>query len=222
MKLFNVADTLNLVRICSFGQKRSISKWITDLKALIPKEPQIRQVGDPLLREQAEPVELSFIHSPDFKAMVERMIKKMRSHNGAGIAAPQIGVGLQVIAMEYTGKHIKKLKDDGFSDKELKRMGIALIPLKVFINPRLKIIDPRMVAFRESCLSVEGFSALVPRAREVEVSALDLSGNPVSWHAGGWPARILQHEVEHLKGNLYIDSMLFKTFMNNKWQKYQE
>ncbi|KXJ06230.1 Peptide deformylase, mitochondrial [Exaiptasia diaphana] len=94
----------------------------------------------------------------------------MRSHNGAGIAAPQIGVGLQVIAMEYTGMHIKKLKDNGFSDKELKRMGIALVPLKVFINPRLKIIDPRMVAFREGCLSLEGFSALVPRAREVETA----------------------------------------------------
>lgn len=192
------------------------------MKALIPKDPQVRQVGDPVLREQAEPVELSFIHSQDFKAMVERMVKKMRSHNGAGIAAPQIGVGLQVIAMEYTGKHIKKLKDDGFSDKELKRMGIALIPLKVFINPRLKIVDPNLVAFRESCLSVDGYSALVPRAREVELSALDMSGNPVSWHAAGWPARILQHEIDHLKGNLYIDSMLFKTFMNNKWPKFRE
>jgi len=161
----SIRNTPKCIRNCSVIQTRIISKWIADLKALIPKEPQVRQVGDPVLREQAESVELSFIHSPDFKAMVERMIKKMRSHNGAGIAAPQIGVGLQVIAMEYTGKHIKKLKDDGFSDKELRRMGIALIPLKVFINPRLKILDPRMLAFRESCLSVEGFSALVPRAR---------------------------------------------------------
>lgn len=205
-----------------YGQTRTISKWIADLKALLPKDPKIRQVGDPLLREAAEPVDVSFIHSPDFKAMVERMIKKMRSHDGAGIAAPQIGVGLQVIAMEYTGKHIKKLKDNGFSDKELRRMGIALVPLKVFINPRLKIIDPLMLAFREGCLSVEGYSALVPRAKEVEVSALDLSGSPVTWKAAGWPARILQHEVEHLKGNLFIDSMLFKTFMNDKWTKYTE
>ncbi|EDO35895.1 predicted protein, partial [Nematostella vectensis] len=190
------------------------------IKSLIPRDPKIRQVGDPVLREPAEAVDVTFVHSPDFKAMVDRLVKVMRSHDGAGIAAPQIGVGLQVIAMEYTGKHMKKLKDNGFSDKDLKRMGIAIVPLKVFINPKLRVINPKMLAFRESCLSVEGHSAVVPRMSEVEVTALDQNATPITWRAAGWPARILQHEVDHLKGNLYVDSMLYKTFMNNNWQKY--
>ena len=107
-----------------------------------------------------------------------------------------------------------------FRSKEIKRMGIALVPLKIFINPTLKIIDSNMLAFREGCLSVAGYSAIVPRAKEVEVSGLDDTGNRVTWRVAGWPARIAQHEMDHLKGNLYIDTMLYKTFVNNEWQQF--
>jgi peptide deformylase len=66
--------------------------------------------------------------------------------------------------------------------------------------------------FFEGCLSVDGYAALVERYREVEVTGLDEHGAPVVWHATGWPARILQHEVDHLDGALYIDRMLTRTF----------
>ena len=165
-------------------------------------------------------MDITTIHSPEFKQMIERMFRVMRKAEGFGIAAPQIGVGLRVIVVEFTGKHIKMLKDKGATDKELKRLGIALVPPKVFINPEYKTIDQTLLAFREGCLSVEGYSAVVPRAKEIEVSALDTEARPVTWRTMGWPARIIQHEVDHLKGNLFIDSMLYKSFQKNDWRNY--
>lgn len=201
---------------------RQVSKWIpSSIRTLLNIDSlHARQAGDPILREQAEAVDISTIHSPEFKQMVERMFKVMRKAKGQGISAPQIGVGLQVIAMEYTGQHMKDLKDEGCTDKDLRRMGIALVPARVFINPRVRIIDSTLLAFREGCLSIEGYSALVPRAKEIEISALDMEANPVTWRTMGWPARIIQHEFEHLKGNLYIDSMMYKSFMKNDWGLY--
>lgn len=201
---------------------RHVSKWIpSSLRTLLNIDSlQARQVGDPILREQAEIVDISTVHSPEFKQMVERMFKVMRKAKGQGIAAPQIGVGLQVFAMEYTGQHMKELKDQGCSDKEMKRMGIALVPPRVFVNPEIRIIDSTLLAFREGCLSIEGYSALVPRAKEIEITALDMEAHPITWRTMGWPARIIQHEMDHLKGNLYIDTMMYKSFMKNDWGNY--
>ena len=201
---------------------RHVSKWIpSSLRTLLNIDSlQARQVGDPILREQAEIVDISTVHSPEFKQMVERMFKVMRKAKGQGIAAPQIGVGLQVFAMEYTGQHMKELKDQGCSDKEMKRMGIALVPPRVFVNPEIRIIDSTLLAFREGCLSIESYSALVPRAKEIEITALDMEAHPITWRTMGWPARIIQHEMDHLKGNLYIDTMMYKSFMKNDWGNY--
>lgn len=203
---------------------RQVSKWLPgSLRTLLNMDSlRARQVGDPILRAEAETVDITTIHSPEFKEMVERMFKVMRKAKGQGIAAPQIGVGLRVFAIEFTGQHIKTLKDRGLSDKEIKRMGIALVPPRVFINPEFRIIDSTLLAFREGCLSVEGFSAVVPRAKEIEVTALDMEARPVTWRTSGWPARIVQHEVDHLKGNLYIDCMLYKSFMKNDWRDYMK
>jgi len=217
-KLVNLTFSYNAIHMT----RRQVSKWLpSSLRTLLNIDSlHARQVGDPILREQAEAVDISTIHSPEFKQMVERMFKVMRKEKGQGISAPQIGVGLQVIAIEYTGQHIKELKDQGCTDKELKRMGIALVPPRVFINPQVRIIDSTLLAFREGCLSIEGYSALVPRAKEIEITALDMESHPVTWRTVGWPARIIQHEVDHLKGNLYIDSMMYKSFMKNDWANY--
>lgn len=218
---------LKLPKLCGsrayiLPKVRQVSKWIpSSIRTLLNIDSlQARQIGDPILREEAETVDITTIHSPEFKQMIERMFRVMRKAEGFGIAAPQIGVGLRVIVVEFTGKHIKMLKDKGATDKELKRLGIALVSPKVFINPEYKTIDQTLLAFREGCLSVEGYSAVVPRAKEIEVSALDTEARPVTWRTMGWPARIIQHEVDHLKGNLFIDSMLYKSFQKNDWRNY--
>ncbi|CAH3041387.1 unnamed protein product [Pocillopora meandrina] len=172
---------LKLPKLCGsrayiLPKARQVSKWIpSSIRTLLNIDSlQARQIGDPILREEAETVDITTIHSPEFKQMIERMFRVMRKAEGFGIAAPQIGVGLRVIVVEFTGKHIKMLKDKGATDKELKRLGIALVPPKVFINPEYKTIDQTLLAFREGCLSVEGYSAVVPRAKEIECKAVYL------------------------------------------------
>jgi len=86
------------------------------------------------------------------------------------------------------------------------------VPLRVLINPTLTPIGEEKVTFFEGCLSVSGYAALVERFREVEVSGLDERGQPQTWRVRGWPARILQHEVDHLNGTLYIDRMVSRSF----------
>lgn len=87
------------------------------------------------------------------------------------------------------------------------------MPLKVIINPEIKLIDKTESFFFEGCLSVRGYRAIVPRATKVAVSGLDRNGKKISFTADGWLARILQHEVDHLNGNLYIEKMNPKSFI---------
>ena len=183
------------------------------------KLPKVRQVGDPVLREKAKAVDYGYIFSPEFEELVDNMVKVMREKKGVGIAAPQIGVSKRIIAVEFTGQHLK-MAHARYGEKGLKNMQMSLFPLQIFVNPELKITDPTTMAFREGCLSVQGYSGIVPRAREVEVSALDRKGERVKFKVTGWVARIFQHELDHLSGNLYIDSMLYKTFTDNNWQDY--
>ncbi|XP_028391680.1 peptide deformylase, mitochondrial-like [Dendronephthya gigantea] len=204
--------------------RREKSSWMETLKSTIvgTNVPKVRQIGDPVLREVAQPVDPITIQTADFQKLLEVMIKTMRSHQAVGIAAPQIGVGLQVFAMEHTQGHMNRLKEMGFTLEDLRQKQMDIVPLKVFINPELKITNSKMVAFREGCLSLEGFSGVVPRALEVEVRGLNENGEAVCWNASGWPARIVQHEIDHLRGNIYIDSMTYKSFMNNKWNDFVE
>ena len=203
---------------------RQRSSWMDSIKSIIvgSNVPKVRQIGDPVLREVAQPVDPVTIQTDDFKKLLEIMIKTMRAHQAVGIAAPQIGVGLQVFVMEHTQEHMNRLKEIGFTLEDLRQKQMDIVPLKIFINPELKITNSKMVAFREGCLSVEGFSGMVPRALEVEVRGLNENGEGVCWKASGWPARIVQHEVDHLRGNIYIDSMTYKSFMNNKWNDFVE
>jgi peptide deformylase len=85
-------------------------------------------------------------------------------------------------------------------------------PTTVLFNPELTLIGEARATFFEGCLSVAGWSALVERALEVEVRGLDANGEPVVHRASGWPARIFQHEVDHLRGTLYVDRMMTRTF----------
>ena len=86
------------------------------------------------------------------------------------------------------------------------------VPFHVLINPEVELLSPPDVSFFEGCLSLPGFVAIVPRARTVRVRALNEAGEPIQIEAEGWYARILQHEIDHLKGTLYIDRMWSRSF----------
>jgi len=162
---------------------------------------KIVQTGDPVLRAPARPLTPKDIQSAELQQLIELMRETMRDAPGVGLAAPQVGVPLQLAVIE----------DIGESEEQERRP----VPFHVIATPRLTLGD-ELVEHREGCLSVEGFQAVVPRARAVIVEALDHRGEAVTIRAAGWYARILQHEIDHLDGTLYIDRMKTRTFSTNR------
>lgn len=167
----------------------------------------IVQTGNPVLRARAKDVTPEQLASPDFQALIVRMTEAMRKAPGVGLAAPQLGVSLRVLVLEDRPELQASLTPQELEERERKP-----VPLRVFINPTLTPIGDERVTFFEGCLSVSGYAALVERWKEVEVSGLDEKGQPQTWRVRGWPARILQHEVDHLDGTLYIDRMISRSF----------
>ena len=173
-----------------------------------PMDPNpIVQTGDPVLRAVAQDVPVERISTPEFQALLVKMVETMRAAPGVGLAAPQIGVPWRVLVMEDREELMNALTPSEREERER-----LPVPVRVFINPTLTPIGEEKVTFFEGCLSVAGFAGLVARYHEVEVSGLDGLGQPQTWRVKGWPARILQHEVDHLMGTLYIDRMLTRSF----------
>jgi peptide deformylase len=162
---------------------------------------KIVQTGDPVLRAPARPLTAADLATAELQQLIELMRETMRDAPGVGLAAPQVGVPLQLAVIE----------DVGESEAQERKP----IPFHVIATPRLALGD-EVVEHYEGCLSVEGFQALVPRARAVTVEALDHRGQPVTIRAAGWYARILQHEIDHLSGTLYIDRMKTRTFSSDR------
>jgi peptide deformylase len=172
-----------------------------------PLENPIIQTGHPVLRAPAKDVRVEDIATPAFQQLVARMTDAMRKAPGVGLAAPQLGVSLRVLVLEDSEALQASLTQQERDERE--RRPVAL---RVFINPRLTPVSDERVTFFEGCLSVSGFAGLVERWREVEVSGLDENGREQTWRVRGWPARILQHEVDHLNGTLYVDRMITRSF----------
>jgi len=134
-------------------------------------------------------------------------VEAMRAAPGVGLAAPQLGVSKRVIVVEDTEARMSKL-----SSKDRSTRGRVTLPLLVVVNPDLTLIGDKTATFFEGCLSVPSYMALVERALEVRVRGTNEHGDPVDLTVSGWPARIFQHEVDHLDGMLYVDRMLTRSF----------
>ncbi len=168
---------------------------------------KIVEAGFPVLRQVARPLRPEEIRSAPIARLIEKMWQAMRAAPGVGLAAPQIGESLQLAVIEDRPEY-----QEGLDAAELAARGRVPVPFHVIINPRLTIVDPGPAEFFEGCLSVPNYLALVPRARAVRVDALDHEANPITIEAQGWYARILQHEIDHLGGTLYVDRMQSRTF----------
>jgi peptide deformylase len=175
---------------------------------------KIVQAGDPVLRQRARELAPEEISSPEVKSLIALMRDTMRDTPGVGLAAPQVGVGLRLVVVEDRAEYHAGLAAEELAARERKP-----VDFHVLINPRLAVEDPTPVEFHEGCLSVSGYAALVPRARGVRVEALDENGAPVCILARGWYARILQHEVDHLDGALYLDRMETRSFTTAENQR---
>ena len=168
---------------------------------------KIVQAGEPVLRQKARDLTPEEIRSPEIQRLIEQMRDTMRDAPGVGLAAPQVGVGLRLVVIEDRAEY-----HAGASPADLATRERAPVAFHVLINPKLVVEDPTPAEFHEGCLSVSGFAALVARHRGVRVEALNEHGQPVTVSAKGWYARIIQHELDHLDGTLYIDRMETRSF----------
>jgi peptide deformylase len=147
---------------------------------------RVLRMGEPLLRQLAAPVTR---FDAELAALLTDMDDTMRSLSGAGLAAPQIGVGLRVVIFE--------LKDNP------RYPHLTPVPYTVLVNPELTPLDTEQDEGWEGCLSVPGMRGLVPRYRRLRYRGFDAAGAPIDRTVEGFHARVVQHEVDHLDGILY-------------------
>ena len=174
---------------------------------MTPVKIEIVQAGNPILRQRALPLTVEQIRSREIQKLIDTMRTCMHEAPGVGLAAPQVGLALQLAVIEDREEYHKDVSEALLQERER-----SPVPFHVIINPVLEEVGGEKAEFFEGCLSLSGFSALVPRARAVRVTCLDERGEPKVIDASGWYARILQHEVDHLNGALYIDRMRTRSF----------
>jgi peptide deformylase len=147
----------------------------------------VLKMGDPRLLAPALPV--ADFASPELTQLIVDMYDTMRALNGAGLAAPQIGVGLQVVIFEVGA-------NPRYPDAES-------VPFTVLVNPALTPLSDVVEEGWEGCLSVPGMRGLVPRHTDLRYQGFDATGQPIDRRVSGFHARVVQHEVDHLNGILY-------------------
>jgi peptide deformylase len=170
---------------------------------------KIVQAGEPVLRRQARTLTREEILSPETRRLIEWMKETMYDAPGVGLAAPQIGMPLQLAVIEDRAEYLKDVPPELLASRERRP-----VPFLVLINPAIVSRSEEQVEFFEGCLSLAGFSALVKRSRAVTVECLDGEAQPRRIEAVGWFARILQHEIDHLNRAMYIDRMEPRSFMS--------
>jgi peptide deformylase len=168
----------------------------------------IVQAGEPVLRRPARPLRPNEVRSRVIRELIEQMKETMYAAPGVGLAAPQIGQGIQLAVIEDRPEYTKDWTPEQLAERERK-----VVPFHVIINPKITLLGDERVEFFEGCLSLANLMALVPRARGVRVECLNEKGEPKVIEAGGWYARILQHEIDHLGGAMYVDRMHPRTLM---------
>jgi len=168
----------------------------------------IVQAGEPVLRRQARPLRPNEIRSREIRELIQHMKETMYAAPGVGLAAPQIGKGIQLAVIEDRQEYIKDWTPEQLADRERK-----VVPFHVIINPRITLIGEDRVEAFEGCLSLTDLMGLTPRARRVRVECLDEKGEVCVIEATGWYARILQHEIDHLGGKMYVDHMYPRSLM---------
>jgi peptide deformylase len=172
-----------------------------------PVKLEIVQAGNPILRQRARPLSVEEIRGREIQKLIESMRTCMHEAPGVGLAAPQVGLALQLAVIEDREEYHKDVSPALLQERERRPL-----PFHVIINPAIEEIGEQKAEFFEGCLSLSGFSALVPRARAVRVTCLDERGERTVIEASGWYARILQHETDHLNGTLYVDRMRTRSF----------
>jgi peptide deformylase len=153
---------------------------------------KVARMGNPVLRARARPVEPSEIQRPGFQKLVDDMIETMNECRGIGLAAPQVHENVRLIVVG--------IQDDDDEDEA----SLEIVPL---INPEITALGSELVEGWEGCLSIPEMRGRVSRAAGIRLQALDRRGRRIDRTLEGFPARVVQHEADHLDGVLFVDRM---------------
>ena len=153
---------------------------------------KVARMGHPVLRAKARPLEKSEIRSVVVQKLIDDMMDTMAEYHGVGLAAPQVHEGLRIFVAAL---------DDGEEEDEGEAAPLALI------NPEITVVGADLIEDWEGCLSIPDVRGRVPRAREIKVRAYDRKGERIELRAHDFPARVIQHETDHLDGVLFFDRM---------------
>ncbi len=166
---------------------------------------KIAKLGNPVLRQVAKPVDLKELTKPgsELQGFINDMVETMHHEGGVGLAAPQVNHSIQIVVLEYAENE--------------RYPGEISIPLTVLVNPVLSNYSEETKDGWESCLSLVDFRGLVPRSTTVTLNAYDRQGDEIQKTVSGFEAVVLQHEIDHLKGFVFLDRM--KDFTQLSYQK---
>ena len=156
---------------------------------------KVAKLGNPILRQISKQVDLKELadQQGELQSFIDDMIDTMREEGGVGLAAPQVNRSLQIVALEYEN-------NERYPDE-------SSIPLTVLVNPVLSDYGDEKALGWESCLSLIDFRGLVPRSTSVTLKAYDRDGDRIEKRATGFEAVVLQHEIDHLNGKVFLDRM---------------
>lgn len=155
---------------------------------------EIIRMGHPTLRQVARPLEMAELRSERVLRLIEDMVDTLHQVGGIGLAAPQVNESLRLAIVDIPG---------GAS-----RYGeIPAMPLTVFVNPEIEVLEGETAGYWEGCLSVPGLRGYVERPQRVRVRALDAHGKRIELELHGFLATVFQHEFDHLDGRLYVDRL---------------
>jgi peptide deformylase len=154
---------------------------------------KVARLGHPAIRTPAQPVPADQIKTHDFQKLLDDMVDTMREYIGVGLAAPQVHLSIQVAVLEV--EHHPRYID------------MPSVPLTYLINPIVTVLETENVDEWEGCLSIPDMRGLVPRFKKVQVKALGRDGEALDFIAEDFHARVIQHETDHLKGEVYLDRM---------------
>ena len=158
---------------------------------------KVARMGHPVLRARARPIDPAQIGSPRIQQLIDDMFETMQEYQGVGLAAPQVHLSLRVFVAGFAPN------GDDDEDEESGRG----VPRMALINPEITPIGAELVEDWEGCLSIPDIRGRVPRSREILVKAYDRRGKRIEVKAGGFTARVIQHETDHLDGVLFFDRM---------------
>lgn len=169
----------------------------------------LTRMGNPILRLTAATLTAEEIQAPETRELINDLVESMHHYGGVGIAAPQIGVSKAVAVLEIKNTNPRYEIAEDF-------------PLMVVINPKITILDQSLQGFWEGCLSVPGLRGYVERPRKIQVDFLDQENQPQTFVAEGFLATVIQHELDHLVGKIYIDHVNDKTKLtyNEEFEQY--